>query len=122
MTLRIGAAHLGPKCHTDNRLKIDATPEKQKATWYNRTVVKQDKFIFGVLAAYGLYDHVLVKNDLLFGYTHDDSTSAYLRLVNSKYRQTGFNWSDFNGYFDKVKIDIISSFKDWKWGIEVNLY
>lgn len=119
--LRLGVAHLGAKCHTDNRLKVDVNPENRSATWYNRTVVTEGKYTFGVLAAYGLISNVLVKNNLVFGYQYNDSTSVFLRLLNNGYRKTGFNWSDGSGYFDQVRLDLITSFKDWKYGVEVLL-
>lgn len=118
--VRVGAAHLGEKCHTDNRLKFDLNPENRNATWYNRTVVTQDKYTFGVLGAYGLLNHVLVKNNILFGYRHDANTSFFLRFLNNGYRKTGFNWSDATGYFDNIKLDLISAASDWKYGVEVN--
>lgn len=121
VTLRLGAAHLGAKCHTDNRLKVDVNPENRNATWYNRTVVTHDKFTFGVLGAYGLLNHVLVKNNLLFGYKVNDSTNTYLRLINNGYRKTGFNWTDAKGYFDSIKLDLITSVNDWKVGLEVKI-
>jgi hypothetical protein len=119
VVLRVGAAHLGAKCQSDNRFKVDVNSEGKSATWYNRTVVTHDKFTFGFVGAYSLFNHVLVKNNLLFGYKHDGDTSAYLRLLNDQYRKTGFNWADASGYFDSFKLDLISSFKNWKYGIEV---
>jgi hypothetical protein len=118
-SIRLGVAHLGAKCHTDNRLKVDVNPENRSATWYNRTVVTEDKFTFGVLAAYGLLNHVLVKNNIMVGYRYDNNTSIFLRLLNNGYRKTGFNWSDGAGYFDHIKLDFISSQNDWKYGLEV---
>jgi hypothetical protein len=120
--VRLGVAHLGAKCHTDNRLKVDVNADNRSATWYNRTVVTEGNYTLGMLAAYGLLSHVLVKNNLVFGYQYNETTSVFLRLLNNGYRKTGFNWSDGSGYFDQVKLDLISSFKDWKYGIEVPLY
>ncbi len=111
----------GP-CHSDNRLKIDFNGDNKNLTWYNRTVVTKDKFTFGILGAYGLTSHVLVKNSLLFGYKHDSNTSAYLRLHNNGFRRTAFNWGDLSGYFDTLKIDVISSINDLKYGLEVSYY
>ena len=120
MSLRIGAAHLDSKCHSDNRLRIDYNADGNNSlTWYNRTVVTHDKLTFGLLGAYGLTSHVLVKNNILLGYKIDDKTNTYLRLENNGYRKTGFNWGDFGGYFDHLKLDVVSSFNGWKWGLEV---
>lgn len=120
ISLRLGAAHLGNTCHTDNRLKIDFNGDNKNITWYNRTVVTKDKFTFGVLGAYGVTSHVLVKNNLLFGYKVDDNTSAFFRLSNNGYRKTGFNWGDLSGYFDNLNLDVVTSFKDWKYGVQVS--
>lgn len=122
ISVRLGAAHLDSVCHSDNRLRIDYNADSSNSlTWYNRTVVNHDKFTFGVLGAYGLTSHILVKNNLLFGYKVDSNTTTYLRLENNGYRKVGFNWGDFSGYFDSVKFDVISSFKGWKWGLEVKM-
>lgn len=121
ISLRVGAAHLSSKCHSDNRLKVDFNGDNKNLTWYNRTVVNQDKFTFGVLGAYGISNNVLVKNSLLFGYNHDDKTSAYLRIENDGYRKTGFNWADFSGYFDSLRLSVVSEWKDWGYGFEVIL-
>lgn len=108
----------GP-CQSDNRLRVDFNGDNKNITWYNRTVVTKDKLTFGILGAYGLTSHVLVKNNLLFGYKHDDNTSAYLRLLNNGFRKTGFNWGDLSGYFDTLKLDVITSANGWKYGLEV---
>ena len=120
--VRLGAAHPGEKCHTDNRLKVDLNPENRNATWYHRTVLTQDKYTFGVLSAYGLLNHVLVKNSILLGYKHDANTSLFLRFLNNGYRKTGFNWSDGSGYFDNIKLDFVSSLNDLKYGLEVHTH
>jgi hypothetical protein len=112
---------LGEVCHTDNRLRVDLTADSKNLTWYNRTVVTKDSLTFGILGAYGVTSHVLVKNNLLFGYKVDSKTSTFLRLVNNGYRKTGFNWGDLSGYFDSLKLDVVSSFQDWKYGAEVRL-
>jgi hypothetical protein len=69
LTLRLGAAHQSKNCNSDNRIRVDFNPDNQKSlTWYNRTVIKHDKFTFGAVTAYGITSNVLVKNNLLFGY------------------------------------------------------
>lgn len=120
ISIRLGAAHLHSVCHSDNRVKIDHNADgRNNLTWYNRTVATQDKFTFGVLGAYGISSNVLVKNNLLVGYKLDDNTNAFLRLENNGFRKGGFNWADASGYFDHVKLDVVSSFRGWKWGVEV---
>lgn len=123
ISLRIGAAHLNSKCHSDNRLRIDYNADGNNSlTWYNRTVVTHDKLTFGVLGAYGVTSNVLVKNNILLGYKIDDSTNTFLRLENNGYRKTGFNWGDLSGYFDVLKLDVVSSVNGWKWGLQVLNY
>jgi hypothetical protein len=120
VSLRLGAAHLDKVCHSDNRLRVDYKSDNEyNLTWYNRTVVTHDKLTFGLVGAYGLTSHVLVKNNLLFGYKVNDDTTSFLRAENNGYRKTGFNWGDASGYFDVLKLDVVSSFKGWKWGFEV---
>jgi len=80
LSLRIGASHLGDKCHSDNRLKIDfGSEERKNVTWYNRTLVYQNKFTFGLLGAYGISHNVVAKNNLLVGYKLDDRSTVFLR-------------------------------------------
>jgi hypothetical protein len=120
ISLRLGAAHLSDTCNSDNRLKIDHNADGGNCyTWYNRTVVTEGKYVFGMLTAYGLTSHVLSKNNLLFGYNIDENTSAYLRLENQGYRKAGFNWGDASAYFDHLKLDTVSSYRGWRWGVEV---
>lgn len=120
ISIRLGAAHLDNVCNSDNRLKIDHNADgKNGLTWYNRTVVTKDKLTFGLLGAYGITNHVLVKNNLLFGYKIDDNTSTFIRLDSGDYRKAGFNWGDFSGYFNSLKLDAVSTFRGWKWGFEV---
>jgi hypothetical protein len=115
----VGAANLSERCHSDNRLKVDLNGDSKNITWYNRTVVTHDKFTLGLLGAYGITNHVLVKNNILLGYRLDANSSAYLRLLNNGYRKTGFNWGDLSGYFDHIKLDFVSTYRDWKYGLEV---
>lgn len=122
ISLRLGAIHLSESCHSDNRIKIDFLAENKKnVIWYNRTIVTKNDFTFGLLGAYGLTNNVLVKNNFLFGYKLGDSnnTSAFLRLENNGYRKTSHNWSDAKAYFDNIKVDVVSSYKDFKYGVEV---
>ena len=115
LSLRLGATHLNGKCHSDNRIKYD----RKNYTWYNRTVVNHDKWTFGLLGAYGFTNNVLVKNNIFLGYQIDDKSSAYLRFENDGYRSSGFDWKYWQGYFDSVKVDFVSSHKDFKYGIQV---
>jgi hypothetical protein len=72
ISVRVGAAHLSDVCNSDNRLKIDHNADGRNCyTWYNRTVVRHDKCVFGMLTAVGLTSQVLAKNNLLFGYNLD---------------------------------------------------
>lgn len=120
LSLRLGAGNKSERCHSDNRLRIDFAPEgKRTLTWYNRTVVTYDKFTFGLLAAYGISSRVLLKNNLLFGYKVNDTTNASLRVENNGYRKD-FDWANFRGYFDNVRADVVSKYKDnIEYGLEV---
>jgi hypothetical protein len=120
ISIRLGAAHLDSACHSDNRLKIDHNADgKNGLTWYNRTVITKEKFTFGLLGAYGITNNVLIKNNILLGFNIDDNTNTYLRLENNGYRKVGFNWGEFSGYFDHLKLDAVSTYRGWKWGFEV---
>ena len=120
ISVRLGAAHLSNTCNSDNRLKIDHNADgKNSYTWYNRTVVTEGNHVFGLLTAYGLTNHVLSKNNLLFGYNIDQNSSVYIRLENNGYRKAGFNWADASGYFDHLKLDTVSSYRGYRLGVEV---
>jgi len=107
---------LGEKCHSDNRLKFDlGSIGNQNITYYNRTICHYDKLSFGILAAYGILQNILVKNNVLVGYKFDDKASAFLRLENEGYRQTA-NPREWNAYFDSVKLDFI-----WKHDARIKL-
>lgn len=115
MSVKVGATHLHPKCNNDMRLKAD----RKSWTFYNRTLVNYDKITFGALAAYCFTNNALVKNNLLLGYKIDDKSTAYLRLENNGFRSTNFDWKNWQGYFDNVKADFVSSYKDIKYGFQV---
>jgi len=111
LSLRIGASHLGDKCHSDNRLKIDLGSEERKnVTWYNRTLVYQNKFTFGLLGAYGISHNVIAKNNLLVGYKIDDKSTVFFRAENDGYRKGSFDLCDWRAYFDTIKLDFVSSY------------
>lgn len=77
----MGAHHLSKVCLSDNRLKIDLGGEgKNNVTWYNRTIVNYDNFVFGFVGAYGLVHNVLVRNNFLFGLKLDEKRSISLRV------------------------------------------
>jgi hypothetical protein len=109
----LGAANSAPKCHSDTRLRVDFNADnKRNLTLYNRTVVTHDKFTFGLLAAYGITHNVLVKNNLLFGYKINDTTNASLRVENNGYRKDNFDWANWKGYFDNIRVDAVSKYRD----------
>jgi hypothetical protein len=77
----LGAHHLSKVCLSDNRIKIDLGGEgRNNLTWYNRTILNYDKFVFGFVGAYGILNNILVKNNLLFGYNLDEKRSVSLRV------------------------------------------
>lgn len=115
VSMRVGACHIHPNCNNDMRLKM----ERKSLTFYNRTVTKYGKTNFGALVAYNITNNILVKNNLLLGYKIDDKSTAYLRLENNGFRSTKFDWSNWQGYFDSVKLDFVSSYKDIKYGFQV---
>ena len=117
MSVRVGATHLGGKCHSDNRIKYD----RQNYTWYNRTLVNHNKFSFGLLGAYGFANNVLVKNNLFLGYQVDENSSLFLRMENDGYRSSAFNGGDWKNYFDHVKVDWVSKYQGVKYGVEVRV-
>lgn len=114
MDMRVGASHLHPKCNNDMRLKV----ERRSLTLYNRTMTKYDKTNFGALFAYNITNNILAKNNLLLSHKIDDKSTAYLRLENNGFRSTKFDWSNWQGYFDSVKLDFVSSYKDIKYGFQ----
>lgn len=120
ISVRLGAGNKSERCHSDNRLRIDfGADSKQNLTWYNRTVVTYDKFTFGFLAAFGISQRILLKNNLLFGYKVNDTTNASLRVQNNGYRKN-FEWTNFKGYFDSTKFDVVAKYKDnIEYGVEV---
>ena len=115
MDMRVGASHLHPNCNNDMRLKV----ERRSLTLYNRTMTKYDKTNFGALFAYNITNNILAKNNLLLSHKIDDKSTAYLRLENNGFRSTKFDWSNWQGYFDSVKLDFVSSYKDIKYGFQV---
>lgn len=120
LSLRLGAANNSGTCHSDSRLRVDFNGSDKNLTYYNRTVVTQDKFTFGLLAAYGISSNILVKNNFLFGYKINDTTNAYLRVENQGYRKDAFSWSNFKGYFDNLKVDVTSKYQsNIEYGLEV---
>ena len=76
------------------------------------------------MAAYGITNNVLVKNNFLFGYKIDDNTNASIRVQNNGYRKDDFNWTDVRGYFDCLKVDFVSKYQNnnVEYGIEVLLF
>jgi len=81
ISVRLGAGNISEKCQSDNRLRIDfGADSKKNFTWYNRTVLTYEKFNFGLVAAFGITQRVLLKNNLLFGYKVNDTVNASLRI------------------------------------------
>lgn len=121
ISLRLGAANKSEHCHSDNRLKVDfASDKSQNLTWYNRTIVNHQKFSFGIMAAYGITKNLLVKNNLLFGYKVNDTANASLRIQNNGYRKDAFDWKNFKGYFDTIKVDFTNKHQsNLTYGFEV---
>jgi hypothetical protein len=77
--LKIGAAHLGKSCQTDNRIKFDLNAESRDITWYHKTLVSTGRWKFGVIDTYNFSKDLLGKNSLLVGYDVDEQTSLFLR-------------------------------------------
>ena len=61
VSIRLGVSHLNKVCHSENRFQFD-NKDPIHVTWYNCTFVSKNKFIFGLLGAYGFANNVLVKN------------------------------------------------------------
>jgi hypothetical protein len=53
-----------------------------------------------------------VKNNLLFGYNINDTANASIRIENNGYRKGGFDWANFKGYFDSVKVDFTNKYQN----------
>lgn len=79
-----------------------------------------NKFTFGLLAAYGITQNVLVKNNLLFGYKVNDTVNGSLRLENKGFRKDNFDWANAKGYFDQAKVDVVGKYQNnIEYGLEV---
>jgi hypothetical protein len=64
-----------------------------------------------------------VKNNLLFGYNINDTANASIRIENNGYRKGGFDWANFKGYFDSVKVDFTNKYQNnTTYGLEVQGY
>ncbi len=71
-----------------------------------------------MMAAYGISNNVLVKNNLMFGYKLNNAGDISLRIENKGYRKDSFVWSDFAHYFDQAKLDFVTnSQKGVRYGI-----
>lgn len=122
-SLRLGAAHKGENCNSDNRLKIDFTSDNQSnLTWYNRTVVTKDKFTFGSMLVYGISSKVLSKSNFLLGYKVNDKVDAALRVENNTFKTSQFKLNEIISHLDSYKVDIVAKHdKNIKYGLEVPL-
>ena len=85
--VKLGVGHDSQHCHSDNRLKISQNKGIYNFKWYNRTMVYHDKLTFGLVTCLDLCSRVLQKNNLLFGYSVDNSTKVFLRAENDGFRE-----------------------------------
>jgi hypothetical protein len=55
------------------------------------------------------------------GYKVDDKTSVFLRADSEGFRKNPIGWSDFQSYFDNLKLDVVTSQNNnLKFGLEVS--
>jgi hypothetical protein len=84
-------------------------------------MVYHKDFTFGSILAVGLTNKILLKNNFLLGYKINDTHQVFLRLENNGFRKDAFDWTNWKGYIDQVRVDFISQIKDKniKYGLEV---
>ena len=107
--LKAGAGNVSGACSSDNRLRVNIQDDGNDYCWYNRTVVKKDKFTFGFLTAYNLGKKVLQKNHLLATYTHNGQHSLYFRAENDGYRKVNPTLNDPQSFFDNLIVDYVNN-------------
>jgi hypothetical protein len=117
--LRVGVAHISPKCTSDNRLKVEFSPEgKTDMTLYHRTTSTFSKYTLGVIGVYNITAGLLKKNDLLLGYQHDDKNYLSLRLENKEFRSTPTCLGNWKGYFQTATLDFVRKYNEnFKYGV-----
>lgn len=79
-SMRIGAASNHPKCHSDNRLRVNSSSGAHSFYWYNRTLAFHNQSKFGVIAVVDLTNRVLQKNNVLLSHVFNSKHEAFLRL------------------------------------------
>jgi hypothetical protein len=116
LSFKLGVAHLGKTCHTDNRLKVDLKGKNEmEYYWYHRTMITKDKCKFGFLSVadlskyffYHVGKKVLQKNNFFLSYAHDDKHTVFLRTEVNGFRNKNPQLDQPMGFFDKVLLNYV---------------
>lgn len=119
-TIKVGAASYHPKCHSDNRLRINTTSGAHHFYWYHRTLSFVNNWKLGVLSVFDLTGHVLQKNNILIGHTFNNKHEAFLRLESEGFRSANPNIKDARTIWDNVTANYVGKVdRNTKLGLEV---
>ena len=112
LVFKLGACHVNPKCHSDNRLRVQSSGSDYSYFWYHRTVVNHNKWTFGVLGVYDISRNVFQKNNFLVKYSHDANTDVIARANCDGFRKVSMNPADWSSYFDVFNLDVVRKVND----------
>lgn len=108
LSVKLGVGHDSEHCHSDNRLKItNQAGGCHQYHWYNRTMVYQNKFRFGLVTCLDICNKVLQKHNILLGYDIDADTKVFLRAETDGYRTKNCSLNRPETIFDKVTFDAV---------------
>jgi len=111
-SVKLGFGHEGQRCSSDNRLKISDDKGTYKYHWYNRTMVYEGNFRFGLVTCFDICNHVFQKNNILLGYKIDGNTQAFVRAEVDGWRSQNPQVSKPESIWDRFTFDIVRKVND----------